>query len=245
MAEYIAEANVNLTEGNLPTFYKYRYTFHKTEQDLGDQKTKFRLIYNFIKSHYLIGDKIVGGIEHYTKGMIKTKPHIHIHFVSKSKADTIRKGLMREYDMIGRCQSCKAEVCVDESKFWRYPLKQQSGETKIGVLISGFSQEEAKNMVEVAYACWKMSAEIAIGKVEKKLERSSKDRLFAYLDTQSYFEEINKGLVSLKQSYIIGYKYYVENEDTFCVKTVEGYINSYLLQKNLISYEEFYELIHK
>lgn len=245
MAEYIAEANANLTEGNLPAYYKYRYTFSKIEQDLEEQKNILRYFVNFIKSHYLLGDRIVGGIEHYTKGMVKTKPHIHIHFMSKSKSDTIRKGLMREYNLVGRCQSCKAEVIVDETKFWRYALKQQAGDTMRGMLVSGFSKEEAKSMIDVAYACWKQSAEIAVGKVEKKLERSSKDRLFSYLDN---LDDISGLIQKAKHSFVeircAAYEYYVEHEESFCAKTIDGYVDMYLLKGGHLSYKEYYFLSH-
>lgn len=243
--EYIAEANANLTDGNLPAFYKYRYTFSKSEQDLDEQKNIMRYFINFIKTHYLVGDKLTAGIEHFTKGMVKTNAHMHIHFMSKSKSDTIRKGLMREYNLVGRCQSCKAEVIVDEPKFWRYPFKQQSGETKRGLMFLGFSVEDAKQMVDIAYACWKQSAEISIAKVEKKLERSSKDRLFSYLDN---LDNINKLIADTKISFMnircAAYEYYVEHEETFCMKTVDGYVDMYLLKGGHISYKEFYLFSH-
>lgn len=244
MAEFIEEACANLNADNLPIYYKYRYTFNKDEQDLESQKCKFKLIYNFIRSHYLIGDRIVGGIEHYTKGMVAAKPHLHIHFISKSKSDTIRKGLGREYNMIGRCQSCKAEVIVDESKFWRYPLKQQDGDTARYMSASGFIKEDLLLMKDIAFACWKQSAEIAVLKVEKKLERSTRERLFSYFDGLDYFSIQNKDLVTLKQSYILAYQYYAENEESVCVKTIDGYVNQYCLVKGYITYDKFYELTH-
>lgn len=236
MAEYVTEASVNLAHDNLPVFYKYRYTF-PDDFDIHERKTRFQLIFNYIKDHYALSDRLVGGMEEYTKGMVTTKPHIHIHFVSKHKSDTIRKGLMREFDMIGRCQCCKAEILVDEQKFWRYPLKQQSGETKRGVLFSGYSPEYIKSQIDIAYACWKQSAEIAVGKVEKKLERTSKDRLFAYLDSNLTFK-------SIKETCCLSYMYFAEHEESVCVRTIDGYVNQYCLLKKYISVTDFYELTH-
>lgn len=229
----INEATGVITEVNLPCYYKYRYTFAKHEQDLDCQKNKMRNLVDYIKQHYICDTRIIAGLEHFTKGMLSCKPHVHIHFISKHKADTIRKGLMRRFDMIGRVQSCKAEVLVDEAKFWRYPLKQQLNETSRGVMFSGFNVDEIKQMVSIANACWKQSAEVCVTKLEKKLERTGKDRLFAFLETVEFLNE--------KQFTIEALRYYAENEETFCCKTIKGYVHVYMLLNNKISYNEFYD----
>lgn len=239
MAEYIKEATANLVENNLPVYYKYRYTFPSTDwEDLRDRKNRFENIFNYIKEHYSTGTQIVGGMEEYTKGMVATKPHIHIHFISKHKSDTIRKGLMREFNMIGRCQCCKPEVIVDTAKFWRYPLKQQKEQTKKHFKVIGFDALTVGVMIDVAYSCWKQAAEIAVNKVEKKLERTSKERLFAYLD------DLLIDFKSIKQVCCMAYCYFQEHEESVCVRTIDAYVNLYILKKGYLSYEEFYDLSH-
>lgn len=237
LAMFIEEATANLSADNLTAFYKYRYTFGRNEDTLEKQQNMATCIFNFIKSHFALGGKLIMGLEYYTKGMISTKPHIHIHFQSKHKADWIRKAIAREYELIGRCQSCKAEVLVDEPKFWRYPLKQQDGETKKLVKFAGFEIDEVRVMRDIAYACWKQSAEISVGKAEKKEERTTYDRLVVYLDTIAFESE--------KQLTIEAYKYYVENEDTFNHVTITGYVHKYLLKKGYMSYTEYYEKYNK
>lgn len=229
MSENITEAACNLSKTKLPVYYKYRYTFSKND----DEIEMFKRIYNYIKEHYLLGDKIIGGIEHYTKGMMSTKPHCHIHFISRVASDTIRKGIMREFNLIGRCQCCKAEVFVDEGKFWRYPLKQQDGDSKVFALGKGFENDEIRTMRETAYACWLQAAEVTIHKMEKKAEKTSKERLFSYLD----------GLQLSTESSIVrsSYEYYVEHEENFNYNTVNGYIHIYLLKNKIMSYEKFIE----
>lgn len=231
MEDRISEASTNLSMTKLPVYYKYRYTFSRFENTLEVQIERAKRIKKYIQTHYSLGDKIVMGIEHYTKGMLATNPHVHIHFISRVAGDTIRKGIMREFDLIGRCQSCKAEVLVDEGKFWRYALKQQHGETKKYCEVDGFSSQEVNQMIDLAYACWLQSAEVSIHKLEKKAEKTSKDRLFAYLDTKQLFleEEVVRN----------AYEYYVEHEDTFNVATVNGYIHIYLLKNKIMSYEIF------
>lgn len=237
MSDFVEEASSNLSTGNLPIYYKYRYTFPSNADwsDLHDRINRFKNIFNFIKSRYSIGN-IVGGMEEYTKGMVSTKPHIHIHFMSKHNSDTIRKALMREFEMIGRCQCCKAEVIInDVNKFFRYPLKQQKNETKKYYLYSGFSQQEIEVMIDIAYECWRQCAEIAVHKIEKKLEKTARDRLFCYLDNLPFVFK------NIKQSYCIAYQYFVENEETLCLKTVNAYMNIYLAKNKHITYEELYD----
>lgn len=233
----IQEMNDNLSKDCLPVYYKYRYTFTSDEDTIQKQIEMTKRLLMWIKDHYLLGDKIVAGVEHYTKGMLPAKPHVHIHFMSRKSSDTIRKGIAHRFDLIGKCQSCKPEVLVDEAKFWRYPLKQQQGDTEKYYNVKGFDADETKNMIEISYACWKQSAEILVNKLEKKLERSTKDRLFTYLDTLS--EKSEKTLVRA------AYEYYVENEDTFNVTTVNGYIHIYLLKNKIVSYQDFIDKYYK
>lgn len=238
MSEILEAITEKLSEKNLPVYYKYRYTFDKDEQELSDQQQKTYALVRFIKQHYLVGDKIIAGVEHYTKGMLATKPHVHIHFISRHSSDTIRKGIARHFEMIGRCQCCKAEVIVDEGKFWRYPLKQQKGQTAVYKLAYGITTTELDLLVDIANACWIQSAEVLVGKIEKKLERSAKERLYVYLDEQ------NLAFKSIKQFCIKAYEYFAEHEDTLCIKTIDSYVNIYLLQKKYITAEELYELSH-
>lgn len=235
--DQIIEATENLSLTKLPVYYKYRYTFKKEEDTIDDQKRVMKYFVTFIKQNYLLGEKLIAGIEHFTKGMISTKPHIHIHFISRHSSDTIRKGIMRRFELIGRVQCCKAEVLVDEGKFWRYPLKQQQGDTKRGHLAYGFSQEEVIQMRDVAYECWKQAAEISVGKMERKLEKTSRDRLFAYLDQQ---QELTERICAR-----LAYEYYVEHEDNFNYNTVNGYIHIYLLKNKIVTYEQFLDTYYK
>lgn len=227
---------LELSSQNLPVYYKYRYTFDKDTQDLSVQQSFSKLIIAWIKKHYLVGDKITAGIEHYTKGMLPAKPHLHIHFLSRSKADTIRKGLAYNWpeNFIGRCQSCKAEVIVDEPKFWRYPLKQQSGDTRKYAVAVGFTKEEKQSMIDTGYACWKQSAEVLQSKLEKKEEKIAKDRLFIYLGKKQYKD--------IRTIYIEAYRYFVEYEPSFSYTSVNGYAEMYMLQNQILTYEEYFEL---
>lgn len=231
MEGHILEASATLSQDKLPVYYKYRYTFSKEEQEVEKQIAKLKHIMKYIRDNYLLGDKMTAGIEHYTKGMLPTKAHCHIHFISRFPSDTIRKGIMRRFDLIGRCQSCKAEVIVDIDKFWRYPLKQQMNETKVVAICLGMTAEEQDIQTSVAYECWKCAAQVTICKLEKKAEKSTRDRLFVFLDTL----ELDNEYDIVKASY----KYFVQHEEIFNPTTVNNYIYIYLLEKEIVTYEQF------
>lgn len=223
-----------ISADRLPVFYKYRFTY-PDDTDKPTQIAKANQLAAEIRARYCNhDDRMTVGVEHYTKGMVPAKPHCHIHFVSKASADTIRSHLRTKFEIIGRAQCCKAETLVVEDKFWRYPLKQQSGASSVYSRAYGFTDEEVKNMTDVAYACWRQAAEIAVRKEEARQERSSKDRLWSYLDTQS--------LDGVRDAMIKAYIYYADHEDSFNTTTVRGYVLMYLMKRGIVSAESLVDM---
>jgi len=241
ISEFVEDSPIPLTKSSvirrelsmhtIPVYYKYRFTF-QPDDAIDYQKAQVRNIISVMKKQgYILDNKYIASIEHYSVGMSSAKPHTHIHFMSRAKSDTIRKQLAREFKMVGRVQCCKAEVNVDEPKFWRYPLKQQQGPSKIYTLFEGFEKEEINRMCDIAYEMWKVSAEVSVAKREKVEENNTlKDRLFIYLDTLSVktrYDVISAALM-----------YYVEKENhPVNNQTIDGYVNLYMLQKKMISYD--------
>lgn len=222
---------------SIPVFYKYRYTFDK-DLLLENQITLAKSIIKLIKERYACDNRVTAGIEHFTKGKLDTKPHLHVHFISKKNSNTIRKGLALEFNFIGRCQCCKAEAIVNEDKFFRYPLKQQKNDTFRWGHASGFTQDEKLNMVEVAYGIWIVSAEVAVDKLQKKIERNSEDRVFHVLDNlfsisppTTYYEVMS-----------VAIKYYAEHEPTFSYSTITGYVDKYLIKTERISISKYLKI---
>jgi hypothetical protein len=217
----------------IPVYYKYRFTF-QPDDSIDYQRAQVRnIIAEMKKQDYIYDNKYIASIEHYSVNMCSAKPHTHIHFMSRAKSDTIRKQLAREFKMAGRVQCCKAEVNVDEAKFWRYPLKQQRGESRIYVHYSGFEKEEIDRMCDIAYEMWKVAAEVSVAKREKVEENNTlKDRLFIYLDTltpKTRYDVISAALM-----------YYVEKENhPVNNQTIDGYVNLYMLQKKMVSYDTY------
>jgi len=172
---------------------------------------------------------------------LDAKPHVHIHFVSRHKKDTIIKKLKRHSEtkdllMGNRCYSMGIEVNVNERKFWRYPLKQQKEKTKRFYRSSGFDDIEIESMINEAYAVWITSCEIQNKKNEKKEDSDLfSDRLFNYLNKMNVSSDIN-----IK---IHIQKFYIEVEKKpFNMTTARGYFINYKVQKGLLSHEELAKL---
>lgn len=237
----IDEGKDNLKQDNLVHICKYRYTFMKSVTTTEQEISIFQSIFRFIKDNYCAGVKIVGGIEHYTKGFIAAKHHLHIHFYTKDKGDTIRKGLARAMPehFIGRLQCAKMEVLArDEDKLFRYPLKQQKNESKVHAQWLGFTKEEIQTLRDVAYECWLQGAEIHINKLEKKIERNSEDRLFAHLDKKQELEKFTSYHEVIKYSMI----YFAEYETVFNRQTIIGYTDKWMLLREVITYQRYIEM---
>lgn len=222
-----------LSQFSLPVYYKYRYTFPPDSSVEYQKATVGHIIHAMKEQGYIIDDKYIASIEHYSVGMTSAKPHCHIHFTSRAKSDTIRKQLARQFEMIGRVQCCKAEINVDEHKFWRYVLKQQKNNSYVYYTYAGFEKEYILTQRDIAYEVWKVAAEVSVAKREKVEETNSlKDRLFIYLSSC--------GPITRREVIAAALMYYVEKEQhPVNNQTIDGYVNLYMLQKRLISYDTY------
>ena len=224
-----------VTTSQADIYYKFRYTFTETDSDLEKQRGVIKYLINILKP-CMSSEYYTFGIEWFKSGMIDCKPHVHIHFVSRTKKDTIVKKLKRApgcYMDGNRCYSLGVEVNVDKEKFFRYPLKQQRGDTRKCCGGGGFEKPIMESMVECAYAVWLTAAEVMNKKIEKKENNDQlSDRLFVYLD--------NLGQLDNDLSIKIGIqKFYIEQEQKpFNRTTALGYMYNYKIARKKMTHEE-------
>lgn len=218
-------------------YYKLRYTFEEdASENLPLMKTISKNIVSLL-SNFMIGDKWTLGIECFKSGKVDAKPHLHLHFVSRTKKDTIVKCLKRSDLQIfngNRCYSLGIEVIVNEDKFFRYPLKQQKNDTKRYVAFGkAFNLDVVKNWIETGYSCWIVACEISNAKRERKEDSDQlSDRLYAYLDKKDVLDSDLKIKVEIL-------KFYVEEENKpINIATCKGYFLNYKLKRKLCSYED-------
>ena len=219
-------------------YYKFRYTFSEDAQgDLHAQNLITKGIIKILQKFMLT--KYTGGIEWFKSGMLDVAHHVHIHFVSRTKKDTIVKALKRsdkdeECPLFhtNRCYALGREVDVHISKFWRYPLKQQKGDTRKKIFFKGFSQGEIVTLRDEANAVWLTSAEIQNKKNERKEDSDQlSSRLYAHLDKQDTSSDI-KIKIEIQ-------KFYIEIEDRpFNRTTALGYFYNYKIMRKKMTHEE-------
>lgn len=223
---------IQLSEADI--YYKFRYTFSDDYPTLDHQKVCTRDIVKRLKP-YFSSEYYTAGIEHFSEGMKDAKPHVHIHFVSRTKKDTIVKKLKRSTsDFEGnRCYSLKAEIIVDKEKFYRYPLKQQKGQTQRYAMAGGFGPNDTMMMKDVAYGCWLTASEIANKKIEKKEDADQLvDRLFVYLDKCGQLDTDTQIKIKIQQFYI------EEEKKPFNKTTALGYFYNYKITRKKMTHEQ-------
>lgn len=220
-------------------YYKFRYTF-LDDIDFREEKSCVKLILGFLKK-FILCDKFTLGIEYFKSGMEDAKHHVHIHFVSRTKKDTIVKSLKRasakeDLDLFhsNRCYSLGVEVNVNEDKFFRYPLKQQKGDTYKFVLYGNFiTKDRLVQLRDEAYAVWITACEIQNKKKEKKEDSDQlSDRLFCYLDKIDNLDTDLKIKVGIQTFYI------EEEKKPFNKATALGYFYNYKITRKRMTHEQ-------
>lgn len=102
----------------MTNFLKFRY-------DLAENETVLPVIYRLVKDGNKIPSGILG-IEDKNKYGELIKKHLHFHFMSEEKIETIRKRFNRSSDPEKKdsYSLCLEKDVKDQNKFFRYPLKQ-------------------------------------------------------------------------------------------------------------------------
>lgn len=188
-----------------------------------------------IKDYIDIIEPLVMVIGYETKNKLgeDTHPHIHIHFTTDKKVETIRKALQRKWKDEGETRtraalySLKQEEDVKDSDFFfRYPLKQGNNIfDSYNIYPDGFDKElQIKCAIEYYNTC----VEVNRVKMEKELNKTSTfDKLQEYLDAL----EIN----NTDQVMSNAYDFYLENKMAMNVSTIHGYCVTYSCLKGLIN----------
>lgn len=173
-----------------------------------------------------------------------TRPHLHLHFVSTKKDDTIRTSLKREYfaqnDEIlkgNNLYSMKFETFIDDDRFYRYPLKQL--ETLDTPLNLTPPRQGLDVLRQVALAQWKLGCEI---NQSKKTKQEPSPDLYQRMCCK--IEKPEKP--TTKYSVALGMlEFYLNENRPINNQTIQGYIKTYCLQNGIISKEDFVKSLIK
>jgi len=229
-------------------YYSLRITLGKvfnlnSDADITDEhRARIKYLFADIVREKLTPDSnYVLGCEQKNKYGEQTHYHYHFNFESDIEKETLRKWLTRtaekkEYKLKGKEAYCfQQHNNVDDYHRWfRYCLKE-----KYNKKYTRYQPDEGEPSLEQL---------IVLAKDERKRSvKSNCERREKMNSKLSYFDKIVEQLEkedpkSKKEIFIFITKYYVEDGKPVNPSTVKGYTYNYMLMKNLISYEQFYEL---
>lgn len=231
-------------------WYKLRITLDDTTYDPAMPAGKYRRFYETAREfkeiidNYALG-KIVGGLEVQNKLGEWTFPHVHFHFTSYTKKDTLVKQLKRIYHRLydealvgNKKYSCKIETDVNMERFFRYSLKQYEAIEPIieHNLCSGFTTSELEAFRKVAHAQYQLGIEVNQTKADKREIATTKfSRACLKLDK---IENPTKLDIALGIQEV-----YLNDESPINNNTIAGYTLAYCLKRGIISKEKNAEKI--
>lgn len=222
------------------SYYKLRYTF---SPDASGN--------HFSEASSMLG--IIGDVSHVSIGFENcdkvgkpTSPHIHFHFSSFSKYDTLKKRIQRylKDTFQGKRKgnavySLKLEsVIEDEERFFRYPFKQSryhpqpedytSFCLRRSKLPKGFDLER---QTELACEEYERDMGFNLKKLENALKPNTKDKLFKYLD------ELHAQTPFTSRQDILTHviNYYTQEEKSANRQTIMGFATTAMLKYGLIT----------
>jgi len=182
-------------------------------------------------------DKITSGIEVHNKSGGYTYPHIHIHFQSQTKKDTILKKIKRYYQEYydeplkgNKMYSFTPETNISQDAFFRYPLKQMTTDPASYDNCKGFERAQLKQLRAVAYA-----QEMIRWQINDKKDTHAAEQNTIYERIEFKLSK-DKPSTALDVILAIQDLYLQENRPVNNV-TISGYTLTYCLKNNIISKE--------
>lgn len=215
------------------SYFSLRLTIEKIN-------TSLSLLHLLIKT--LIMDKVcddtwyVAGVEELNKFGEKTSKHIHFNFQCEDNKETLRTWLVRKAGSLGFKLKGKESYCLqqfpqpeDYDRWIRYPLKECAQPMVTNI--------PAQDLTKLQLCAKDERARSIKHNIEKREYNNQKS---------TYFDKICEHLdkLSLKTHrliYIEICKKYVEDKKPLNHSTINGYVNVYMLQKSLITFDAFYD----
>lgn len=227
-------------------YYKLRYTYPPYMNDKKEYIRRLKDILAVLEQYRESESKLTAGIE--TEGELA---HVHVHFTSDCPRATIATQLCRtiflkdELDTRkqgNKMYSLKPEVDVDENKFYRYPLKEtlyEDLEFKKLHVYQGFSEEEYKELNKIAVEQHKIAKQVDLARQNRK------DPVTWYEKISIHLDKISIEIEDYKQVYLLIIQFYVSQDKPPDHHQISRYSYLYLLKKNKLTIEEYFNIHHK
>lgn len=193
---------------------------------------------------YIYENRYTAGLEFLGKDGQEVKQHLHIHFQSLVKRDTIAKQIVRvlmedtgDTRKKSHAYYLKAESEINVDKFYQYPLKENLlTDTDKYNWTSGFTKEEVAELNIKAHAIRQVSYEVNQNKTSKREDISFIEKLFFYIQADGNDPKNHK------EVFLRIYDFYIEQDKPLDKRLMSNQAYLYLGKKKIITGEEFYNL---
>lgn len=211
--------------------------------DLHKNKIMY-LIKHLIREKIESDTNYVLGKETLNKFGETTKLHYHFNFQSEDSLETLRRNIVRKTEDLGyKIKGNKMYALQsfpepnDYYRWYRYCLK----ENYVKQFTKYIQEENAPTLEQLEM----MAKDERKQTVDANIKSRTKQ-----LDKRTYFDKIVKHLEKKdfkthRDIYIEIAKFYVADGKPVNSQTIKGYTNNYMLMKNLMTYDDFYDINNK
>jgi hypothetical protein len=230
------------------TYIDMRFTFSNQDKELeclrdstfmSDCRNKWAKTIAYIcKSGYMQYGKYTSGLETLNRLGESCKCHFHLRFTTTHQVQNVRRrvkefitGQLKQDTTGNHCMMFKSVIVQDEFLYFAYPIKQNYLKRYCG----GFKDTELELMHKTANANYQKTIECNQAKANSRDKTDTLfERLVIYLDKLNY--------VNRKTHLINATKFYVEEDRPVNKQIISGYVDTYMLKRSQISYEDFWSI---
>jgi len=173
--------------------------------------------------------------------------HLHIHFCSELEKDSMKKTIYRNHIHHPKDKRAKGnqiwsfvpEYDIDSNKFWRYPFKECLYEdlpVKKFHQYLGIDKEEYLTLNKIAVEQKRIGDQVEAKKQDRKAVLTWWEKIEIHLDNLETIPEV------YKQTYFCLLDFYIQNDKPPDHSQIQKYSYLYLLKKNKLSNEEYYNI---
>lgn len=202
------------------------------------------IVKHLLKNKKVEKDMYITADEKLNKYGEPTTRHFHFNFVADYKKDSLGKVIKRwfqsrEYKITGNDSFALSDYNEpDDIKRWiRYLMKEKYIPELTN--LSDFTADEIKQMEVCAKDERKTTTAANIKHRQKKSERMT-----LYEKLEEYLNDKKMNLKNSRIIYISILEYYMENNHSVNSKTIDGYVNLYMLKNKMLTPQEFYDINH-
>lgn len=233
----------------MDTYHTFRYTFDSRIPE-GTEEEIMTFIMILIKDVFELtpeGDQWTMGYHTHNGLGRDTERHFHVHYKANKSIDAYRKAFQRWAKKQGEFRKgtklyslipSREEYIRDIDAFFRYPFKMHNLDKLIWN--NYFTDEELEIQLKLAVEQFEKKKHELLEREKKMMDKTSTyDRFLKYLEENGKSPKTKRDT----QKQII--EFYKTDKASMNPKTMQGYVYTYLMQNELMTDDQFIELMDK